>query len=396
MKELAPLVNIVPVIAKADSMTVDELKEFKRSVKEDLREEGIDYYEFATKADKLVKMEEERIRQLLASNNNALLDECPQIDTSSLEQSYKLNEPFAVIASDNRDTEQDVRTYPFGTAKGTNPLHSDFPSLCQLTINHGPEYLRDAALDKFQSWTQRERLAAEQEAATKEAEQAAAVKAARMQAVKRMGLYGLGVGLMASYGLGVGLKLLEPWQTVASMVLVVVLAYLAGQHHGQHKAAAAEASELASVTAQHKLQIQAAHRRFEAVEKVSVQLQDELMKKKQALEAAEEAKVKAEATVQTTTTAAEQAKAKAQGLEAEKASVRAKLEKDAKAQAEKRMQHCQTELTACRKDRASTETSCYTAHEDKGKLKATITRMCDIQKRRCYFLSPQEVAECTN
>merc|ERR1711871_531103 len=352
--------------------------------------EGIDYYEFATKAPKLVGDEEYRIRQLLISNNNALLDECPQIDTSSMEQSYKLQEPFAVIASDNRDAEQDVRTYPFGTAKGTNPLHSDFPSLCQLTINHGPEYLRDTALDKFQSWTQRARaaaeqqaarLAAEQQAATEEAEQAVAVKAARMLAVKRMASYGLAVGLI---------------------LMVVVLAYLAGQHN----AATAEGVELASVTAQHKMQIEEAYRRFAALEKVSVQQQDELVKKKQALKAADEAKVKAEATVQTTTTEAAQAKAKAQGLHRElEASVRAekakkeaaeeaaaalaaeaaaaeKLVKDAKAQAraaaqatekadaaaEKRMRHCQTELTTCRKDRAATEASCYTAHEVKGSL----------------------------
>merc|ERR1711871_1314679 len=354
--------------------------------------EGIDYYEFATKAPKLVGDEEYRIRQLLISNNNALLDECPQIDTSSMEQSYKLQEPFAVIASDNRDAEQDVRTYPFGTAKGTNPLHSDFPSLCQLTINHGPEYLRDSALDKFQSWTQRARAAAEQQAATEEAEQAVAVKAARMLAVKRMASYGLAVGLI---------------------LMVVVLAYLAGQHN----AATAEGVELASVTAQHKMQIEEAYRRFAALEKVSVQQQDELVKKKQALKAADEAKVKAEATVQTTTTEAAQAKAKAQGLHRElEASVRAekakkeaaeKLVKDAKAQAraaaqatekadaaaEKRMRHCQTELTTCRKDRAATEASCYTAHEVKGSLKASITRLCDIQKSR-YFTSPEVLAEC--
>merc|ERR1711871_500338 len=368
--------------------------------------EGIDYYEFATKAPKLVGDEEYRIRQLLISNNNALLDECPQIDTSSMEQSYKLQEPFAVIASDNRDAEQDVRTYPFGTAKGTNPLHSDFPSLCQLTINHGPEYLRDSALDKFQSWTQRARAAAEQQAATEEAEQAVAVKAARMLAVKRMASYGLAVGLI---------------------LMVVVLAYLAGQHN----AATAEGVELASVTAQHKMQIEEAYRRFAALEKVSVQQQDELVKKEQALKAADEAKVKAEATVQTITTEAAQAKAKAQGLHRElEASVRAekakkeaaeeaaaalaaeaaaaeKLVKDAKAQAraaaqatekadaaaEKRMRHCQTELTTCRKDRAATEASCYTAHEVKGSLKASITRLCDIQKSR-YFTSPEVLAEC--
>merc|ERR1711871_1733209 len=402
MKELSPLVNIIPIIAKADSMTVDELKEFKRSVKDDLEAESIDYYEFATKAQKLVVDEEARIRQLLISNNNALLDECPQIDTSSMEQSYKLQEPFAVIASDNRDAEQDVRTYPFGTAKGTNPLHSDFPSLRQLTINHGPEYLRDTALDKFQSWTQRARAAAEQQAATEKAEQkaarlaaeqqAAAVKAARMLAVKRMASYGLAVGLI---------------------LMVVVLAYLAGQHN----AATAEGVELASVTAQHKMQIEEAYRRFAALEKVSVQQQDELVKKKQALKAADEAKVKAEATVQTITTEAAQAKAKAQGLHRElEASVRAekakkeaaeKLVKDAKAQAraaaqatekadaaaEKRMRHCQTELTTCRKDRAATEASCYTAHEVKGSLKASITRLCDIQKSR-YFTSPEVLAEC--
>lgn len=154
MKELAPLVNIIPIIAKADSMTGAELIEFKKSVKKDLEDEGIEWYEFATREQDLIREEERRVCELLASDAT-LLAECPQItDVSSAMQSYKLQEPFAVIASDNHDTGQDVRTYPFGTAKGTNPLHSDFPSLCQLMINRAPEDLRHAAFAKFQAWTQ--------------------------------------------------------------------------------------------------------------------------------------------------------------------------------------------------------------------------------------------------
>ena len=134
-------------------MSVAELAEFKKSVRNDLKTEGIEWYEFSANADELMVEEDRRIRDLLRSNAH-LLQECPQIDPSTAISNYTLQEPFAVIASGHRDTERDVRSYPFGTAKGTNPLHSDFPSLCQLIINRSPEYLREAALEKFQAWTQ--------------------------------------------------------------------------------------------------------------------------------------------------------------------------------------------------------------------------------------------------
>ena len=157
MKELHHLVNIVPIIAKADSMSSTELKEFKAHLNKEIAKEGIEVYHFPKE---LITREQNRIKTML-SRQPHFLQECPQLAGESLEetaQNYQLVTPFSVIAS--KDHEPDTRHYPFGVAKGTNPLHSDFPSLCQLVISKGPIEVRKEALKRANVWA-RNREAAE-------------------------------------------------------------------------------------------------------------------------------------------------------------------------------------------------------------------------------------------
>lgn len=46
MKKLHDRVNLIPVIAKADTMTVEELKQFKASVLNVINENKLQIYEF--------------------------------------------------------------------------------------------------------------------------------------------------------------------------------------------------------------------------------------------------------------------------------------------------------------------------------------------------------------
>lgn len=48
MKELAPKVNVIPVIAKADTVSKDELKRFKKKIADELQTNKINVYKFPT------------------------------------------------------------------------------------------------------------------------------------------------------------------------------------------------------------------------------------------------------------------------------------------------------------------------------------------------------------
>ena len=95
MKRLHDRVNIIPVIAKADTLTSDELRLFKKSILQDLINEKIKLYEFPD------------------LNNN---------EENKLNKIYKDKVPFAVVGSNfilerpNKRTR--VRQYAWGTVDG--------------------------------------------------------------------------------------------------------------------------------------------------------------------------------------------------------------------------------------------------------------------------------------
>ena len=95
MKRLHDRVNIIPVIAKADTLTSDELRLFKKSIMQDITNEKMKLYEFP---------------------------ECDDDDENKLTKIYKDKVPFAVVGSnfilEKGAKRTRVRQYAWGTVDG--------------------------------------------------------------------------------------------------------------------------------------------------------------------------------------------------------------------------------------------------------------------------------------
>lgn len=111
MKHLHGRVNIVPVIAKADCLTRDELRRFKAQIVKDAEAADIKLYKFPEIETSNDKATAERLRKTL---------------------------PFAIIGS-NSLKEKDgkrirYREYPWGTVEVENMEHNDFLTLRDMII----------------------------------------------------------------------------------------------------------------------------------------------------------------------------------------------------------------------------------------------------------------------
>jgi len=129
MRRLHRWVNIVPIIAKSDTMTTKEKEEFKMSVREALGREGIQAYEFDT----------------------AVIRQMEQQDR----QEYK--HPWAVVGSTDAHLDAGstvyLRKYPWGNALSSEPAHSDLPALRNLLMWSGQWYeLKTEARAKYEQW----------------------------------------------------------------------------------------------------------------------------------------------------------------------------------------------------------------------------------------------------
>ena len=95
MKRLHDRVNIIPVIAKADTLTSDELRHFKKTIMQDITNEKMKLYEFP---------------------------ECDDDDENKLTKIYKDKVPFAVVGSnftlEKGSKRTRVRQYAWGTVDG--------------------------------------------------------------------------------------------------------------------------------------------------------------------------------------------------------------------------------------------------------------------------------------
>ncbi|XP_031426675.1 septin 9a isoform X2 [Clupea harengus] len=121
MRRLSKVVNIVPVIAKADTLTLEERDFFKKKIREDLRANGIDVYpqkEFDEDAED--RMINEKIREMI---------------------------PFAVVGS---DLEYQVngrrllgRKTKWGTIEVENIAHCEFAYLRDLLIRTHMQNIKD-------------------------------------------------------------------------------------------------------------------------------------------------------------------------------------------------------------------------------------------------------------
>ncbi|XP_014674467.1 PREDICTED: septin-2B-like [Priapulus caudatus] len=116
MKKLHHKVNIVPVIGKADMLTMTEVKKIKRKILDQVDEAGIQIYRMP----------------------DCDADE----DEDFKEQNKQLKEavPFAVVGSTQllevRGKKVRGRLYPWGVVEVENPEHCDFIKLRTMLITH--------------------------------------------------------------------------------------------------------------------------------------------------------------------------------------------------------------------------------------------------------------------
>ncbi|KAA0720334.1 Septin-4 [Triplophysa tibetana] len=123
MKALHEKVNIVPVLAKADSMTPVEVQKMKLKICEDIERFGISVYQFS---------------------------ECDSDEDEELKlphQELKDSIPFTVIGSnilvESQGRRFRGRQYPWGVVEVENPTHSDFLKLRNMLVRTHMQDLKD-------------------------------------------------------------------------------------------------------------------------------------------------------------------------------------------------------------------------------------------------------------
>ncbi|KAJ7305724.1 hypothetical protein JRQ81_010090 [Phrynocephalus forsythii] len=121
MRRLSKITNVVPVIAKADTLTLEERAEFRQRIQKDLKAHGIQVY--------------------------------PQVDFDEDPDDRLLNDkirekiPFAVVGADKEHQVNGKkilgRKTKWGIIEVENPAHSEFPLLRDLLIRSHLQDLKD-------------------------------------------------------------------------------------------------------------------------------------------------------------------------------------------------------------------------------------------------------------
>ncbi|RUS75335.1 hypothetical protein EGW08_016902 [Elysia chlorotica] len=134
MKKLDTKVNIIPVIAKADTITKTELQKFKTKLMSELVSNGVHIYQFPT--------DDETVSDTNASMNQHL--------------------PFAVVGSNDEvkigNKMVKARQYPWGTVQVENENHCDFVKLREMLIRTNMEDLREVTHSKHFELYRRHKL----------------------------------------------------------------------------------------------------------------------------------------------------------------------------------------------------------------------------------------------
>eukprot|EP00245_Coleochaete_scutata_P011717 TRINITY_DN4413_c0_g1_i1.p1 TRINITY_DN4413_c0_g1~~TRINITY_DN4413_c0_g1_i1.p1 ORF type:complete len:394 (+),score=71.57 TRINITY_DN4413_c0_g1_i1:746-1927(+) len=128
------LVPVIAIIAKADTMTLEELKEFKHEVATKLNLIQSDVYNW---------------------NENGTSDS----STDKVAKIHKLA-PFAVISSkkseNRRGFHYPIREYPWGICEAMNPEHSDLAQLKEELFSGSFRYLQEEKEEYYCRWQDRE------------------------------------------------------------------------------------------------------------------------------------------------------------------------------------------------------------------------------------------------
>ncbi|KAM9332840.1 septin-5-like [Pholidichthys leucotaenia] len=123
MRALHEKVNIIPVLAKADSLTQAEVCRMKMKIREEIKQFGINIYQFPecdSDEDEEFKMQEQLLKNSI---------------------------PFAVIGSniqvESKGRKFRGRIYPWGVVEVENPAHSDFLLLRNMLVRTHMQDLKD-------------------------------------------------------------------------------------------------------------------------------------------------------------------------------------------------------------------------------------------------------------
>ncbi|TNY23970.1 Septin-domain-containing protein [Rhodotorula diobovata] len=140
MRRLHQRVNLIPVIAKADTLTDDEVAQFKARILSDLAHHRIDIYQapqYDLEDEETIAENEEIVRKI----------------------------PFAVVGSDTVVATSDGRqargrAYPWGTVEVDNEDHCDFVKLRQMLVRTHMEELKEHTADVLYEKYRQEKLLA--------------------------------------------------------------------------------------------------------------------------------------------------------------------------------------------------------------------------------------------
>jgi len=134
MKKVDQKVNIIPIIAKADTINKNELAKFKAKIMNELRANGVSIYQFP--------VEDETVSEVNKEMNSHL--------------------PFAVVGSNEfvKVGTKNVRArqYPWGVVQVENENHCDFKHLREMLIRTNMEDLRDQTQLKHYELYRKDRL----------------------------------------------------------------------------------------------------------------------------------------------------------------------------------------------------------------------------------------------
>lgn len=134
MKKLDTKVNIIPIIAKADTVSKSELDKFKAKINQELAANGVHVYQFPT--------DDESVSDVNATMNAHV--------------------PFAVVGSTDmvRIGNKTVRArqYPWGTVQVENEAHCDFVKLREMLIRTNMEDMREKTHSRHYELYRQKRL----------------------------------------------------------------------------------------------------------------------------------------------------------------------------------------------------------------------------------------------
>jgi len=134
MKKLDEKVNIIPIIAKADTISKTELQKFKSKIVAELQNNGVQIYEFP--------VDDESVTEINSTMNSHI--------------------PFAVVGSTDfmRVGNKMVRArqYPWGTVQVENETHCDFVKLREMLIRTNMEDMREKMICKHYELYRKKRL----------------------------------------------------------------------------------------------------------------------------------------------------------------------------------------------------------------------------------------------